>query len=268
MSVVNERPGVIELTGAAVNASDLSPREGVLGAVERVAALAYTQMNPGALEHSATEQIEIDPGSELAAVLIRLKAGGQRREAERALQLLVQWIRHQRAYAKWKVRDGDSLVHTFARRALFEWLNDTCPECGGAAWRGLERDSLMTKRTACRPCRGSGRVDYLSVGMLNAQGRWVGGVAGECGKWMRRICAACGGNGKRFQDKVRAIKPKECSDCRGTGRRLADDAGRASVLGVPALTYQKHWLRRFEWLSARLDRLDRLETNLLRSALR
>src|SRR4051812_1972524 len=98
MGAPDEKPGIQELMGAAVNASDLSPIEGREGSVERIAALGLSQINRGAVQHESRDQVEIDPGAELGATLIRLKAGHQHREAERAVHQLVHWVRHQKAY--------------------------------------------------------------------------------------------------------------------------------------------------------------------------
>jgi hypothetical protein len=48
---------------------------------------------------------------------------------------------------------------------------------------------------------------------------------------------------------------------------LINDGERARALRVSLVQYQRHWLRRFDWLHVRLDRLDQTENNLLHSAL-
>jgi len=252
MGDVSAKPaGLREKMGVAVNATDLSSIEDREGSVERIAALAYTQINPGAGEHEARERDEIDPGAELGAILIRVKAGRQYREAERALDLLVHWIRGRRAYTKWKIKDGRGLLHSFARQGLAEWLWQVCPECKGTESIGLERDRRENKRVACRGCSGSGWVTRKT----------------EKDKPYRRPCELCCGFGRRLREIVRAVKPRDCPSCRGTGSRLVNDGERARALRVSLAQYQRHWLKRFDWLIARLDRLDQTENNLLHSAL-
>lgn len=253
-----ERPGLIERAGVAVNASNLEPIEGREGAVEKVAALGLTQINRGAVEHGARDQAEIDPSAELGVVLMRFKAGRQHREAERAVYLLLSWVRHQKAYSRWKVKAGPNLLQSFVTRALCEWIWDVCPVCDGVEWQGLERDALVSKRRGCVTCKGEGRIWYApkQPGKRSAS---VGPVA--------RICPDCCGNRKVLVEKVQSVTPRECKACNGTGRRRPHDGERARALAISFEAYQKHWLRRFDWLMARLDTLDRVQGQLLRSAL-
>jgi hypothetical protein len=257
MSSVYEKPGLREKMGAAVNATNLSPIEDREGNVERVAALGYVQINPGAQEHGPRENEEIDPGAELGALLLRVKAGQQFKEAERAVELLVHWIRGRHAYERWKVKDGRGLLQAFARQTLAEWLWQTCLRCKGTESIGLERDSLQSKRTACRGCAGSGRIHYQSDrGKEFADGRKVS-----------KACPICRGFGRILRERVRSIRPRDCPTCRGTGRRLINDFERARALAQSLAIYHRHWVRRFAWLHERLDRLDQNENNLLQSAL-
>ncbi|HZF19487.1 MAG TPA: hypothetical protein VE008_07250 [Burkholderiales bacterium] len=245
------KPGIQEKMGVAVNATDLSSIEGREGAVERVAALAYTQTNPGAIEHAARELGEIDPGAELGALLIRIKAGNQYREADRAAGLLVHWIRKHPKYAHWKLRDGHGLLQSFARQSLAEWLWPVCAECKGVEAVGMERDRRENKRVKCRTCFGAGRVRRQT----------------EKGTAFWRSCELCCGFGRMLREKIYNVKPRICPSCQGTGQRLIDDFERARVLRVSLAQYQRHWLKRFDWLRSRLDHLDWNENNLLTSAL-
>jgi len=245
------KPGLREKMGVAVNATDLSSIEGHEGAVERIAALAYTQTNPGSVEHAAKAIDEIDPGAELGALLIRIKAGGQYREADRAADLFVHWIRGHPKYAHWKIRDGRGLLQAFARQGLAEWLWPVCVECKGVEAVGMERDRRENKRVKCRSCRGDGRVRRTT----------------ESGKPFWRSCELCCGFGRTLREKVYNVKPRDCPSCNGTGQRLINDNERARVLRVSLAQYQRHWLKRFDWLRRRLDHLDWNENNLLTSAL-
>ena len=72
----------------------------------------------------------------------------------------------------------------------------------------------------------------------------------------------------RTIQRVRQGKPRTCYSCLGTGRRRANDAERAIALGLEHKVYQRHWVKRFSWLQAGLDRLDHLAKMALRSQLR
>src|SRR5690606_32152051 len=118
------------------------PREGRIGAVELLAAMAYTQLNPDAAEHAGLDQAAIDPRTELASVLVRMKYGGDRSLGNRAVRLLVQWIRHQKAYRRWKVRPDSNILERFAQQGLAEWLFPVCQECHGGELLGADKGEI------------------------------------------------------------------------------------------------------------------------------
>lgn len=253
---VAEKPGVLERLGGAMNTSDLSPREGQIGAVELLGALAYTQINPDAAKHSEVDAAVIDPRTRLASVLVRLKYGGDRVLGERAVLLLGHWVRHQKAFGRWKMRQGsDDLLTRFVRQGLAEWLYPVCEECAGRELVGMDKGEIVEKRVRCTRCRSSGVVHVSSQGKyLKTQ--------------VRQQCPSCGGSGWRTYRRVRQTKTRECHICLGTGRRRANDAERAHAMRMEHKVYQRHWLRRFDWLAAGLDRLDQLQRFCLQSQMK
>ena len=84
---------------------------------------------------------------------------------------------------------------------------------------------------------------------------------------VRKDCLECGGSGWKTHRRVRQSKTRECYSCLGTGQRRPNDSERAHVIGVEHRVYVRHWLKRFDWLAAGLDRLDKLEKNCLQSQL-
>jgi hypothetical protein len=254
-----EKPSVLERLCSALNSSDLSPREGHVGAVELIAALAYTQTNPDAAEHGEMEAAHIDPRTELASVLVRLKYGGDRVLGERAVLLLMQWVRHQKAFRNWKLHPAmDGMLERFVRFGLAEWMYPVCQACHGRELLGLEKGELVERRVRCTRCAGHGFVTFTHTS--KKQG-------GKTGK-VRRDCLSCGGSGWRMHRRVRQEKTRQCDICFGSGRRRPNDGERVRALGVEMRTYQRHWIKRFSWLAAGLDRLDALQRHCLQSQMR
>ena len=249
MSAVEQdrKPGLVERIGSAVNASNLSTAEGKDGAVDKLLALAYTQINPGGKVHGAREQGEIDPRAELGALLIRIKAGGQHREMDRAVAMLVHWVRKQAYFKHWDSKLAGTVLPSLVRQCLAEWLWPVCTLCQGIGWVGIERDTLVSKRITCRACKGAGQK-------ANGQG-------------VVHQCEPCRGFGKMARERVRESKPRLCPQCNGVGSKPPRDHERARALGISVDAYQRHWVKRFDWMRDRLDGIDNLELRLLRSAL-
>lgn len=244
----SEKPGVLERLGSALNSSDLSPDGERSRPVDLIGALGMLQINPDAGAHAAVDVAHVDPRTELGSVLVRLKYAGDRTLGERAVHLLVMWIRHQKAYSKWKLRPGgDSLVQRFARQGLAEWLFPVCPHCSGRAMIGLERGEVRERRVRCGRCKGRGSIAREKV---------------------RHVCPDCRGNRCVTMQHVSTKSPAQCLKCSGTGLRVAPDHERQLVLGLTDTVYRKHWLRRFQWLGAAFDRIDRLEKNCLQAQLK
>lgn len=249
----HSKPSLQERIGGAVSGGRLASVAGREGAGDLVAALALTQINPGAGEHGERDDAQIDPRAEVAAVLLRIKAGGQLRDAGRAIDLLVNWIRNQRAFSKWKIKSGHGILHSFVAQSLAEWLFQACPACRGTRSVGIERDAVVSRpvKIRCNECKGKG---FKVLQSRNRMG------------YVRHPCGACQSFGHAMHDRVEKVKPGDCSTCRGTGRAMVNDSQRARALGVSFDIYQRHWLRRFAWLASRLDYLEGHQNRLLQSA--
>lgn len=267
LSAILEKPGLMELMGRAVNATDLSTTEGREGNVERLAAMGLAQVNPEAREHKATEaQPEIDPRAALGSLLIRIKAGRPGRsghgdssgtvplkEAMQAVNMLTHWIRQQNYFKKWKLVSGRGMLQTFVQQVVAEWLNDRCAKCDGVEWTGVKREQVKSRRRRCRECKGVGFVTRTGASKARP---------GETYK-LRTACPTCCTLRTQLHDIIPAINPKVCGDCKGTGLRLANDGERARLLRISEKTYDQYWVRRFLWLRERLDRVEWTEKNLL-----
>lgn len=251
---VAEKPGVLERLGSALNSSDLSPVPRGTTSVDLIAAMAYTQTNPDAAEHDELDLPKIDPRTELASMLVRMKYGGDRTLGARAALLLAHWVRHQKAFRKWKKPSaGDDMVERFVRQGLAEWLYPVCQECSGREMLGLDKGEVIEKRVQCTRCHGRRTVALRSE---------------KSGTPITRDCLGCGGKGWRVHRRPAQTKARECGACGGTGRNRVGDAERANSLGLELKTYQRIWPRRFAWLAAGLDKLDKLEQYCLQSQLK
>lgn len=254
MSLTAERPDVLERLGGALNSSDLSPDDERVRAIDLVAALAYTQVNPDGAEHDALEMAPIDPRTELAAVLVRLKYAGDRSLGNRAAILLGHWVRRQKAFGKWRIHPGQlSVLDCFVRQSLAEWLYPVCQVCSGREALGITRGEVVQRRIRCSRCSTKG---------------WLTERSSISGSLVRRDCLRCRGRGWNTMTKVRQEKARECYACMGTGRQRPNDAERSRALGLEHRVYQRHWQRRFDWLAAGLDRLDRLVKRSLQNQMR
>lgn len=253
-----EKPGVLEKLGSALNSSDLSPVEGRTGAVELIGALGYTQINPDAMEHGEHELAAIDPRTEVGALLVRIKYGGDRVLTERAVRLLIAWVHHQRAYRKWKLRPGgEGLLEKFVRTGFGEWLDPVCRLCCGREMLGLERGTIKSRRVRCPRCGGRGALDLMPRNPKYAR------KIGEPARPVRRPCTGCHGMGGITVQRTVKQKPGQCWSCNGTGVHRPSAADHAFALGVDVKVYERHWAKRFSWLSAALDRIDHTEKRCL-----
>jgi len=256
------KPGVLERLGTALNSADLQSHDEVVGAVDLIAAMAYTQTNASAAEHVALEAAEIDPRTELASLLVRLKYAGDNSVGERVAIKLEHWVIHQRAFRKWKIKPGQSRqLHCFVRTALEEWLFPVCTECHGRELVGLEREELVEKRLRCTRCRGKGT--------LHETPRYSDRSPTRLGVKVRKDCPQCGGCGWRTHLRSRQrAKTDTCARCKGTGQRIPGDMERAMAIGIEVRIYQRDWAKRFTWLATGLDKIDHTQKRSLQSWLR
>lgn len=242
MSVTAEKPGIVERLGSALQSTNLAPNAERDVPIDLIAALGMLQANIDGEAHGGRETTAIDPRAELGAVLLRIKYGGDNTLGERAVHLLVRWIRAQRTCGKWKLgRHGESMLERFARQGLAEWLYPVCPVCHGRQVLGIARGEVVERRVRCSPCRGDGAV-------ARKQGQ------------VRFECTTCRGFGWIAKRRIVAEKPRTCTACSGSGSRVKGIEGeRMRALGIPENAYVKFWERRFSWLAGAFDRIDDLE---------
>lgn len=250
-----EKPGVVERLASALNSNNLAPDGERARPVDLIGALGYTQINPDREAHAEVEVPTVDARTELGSVLMRVKYAGDRALLHRGQLLLSRWVMRQRAYTKWKIRPGaDDLFGRFIAQGLAEWLDPVCPACHGRQLLGMERGAIRERRVRCQPCKGAGRLHRKQAG---------GALSAAV-----HPCQSCLGKGWLTRTRVVQDKPRACSACNGTGHARPNDTARALVLGVQLPVYEKHWLRRFDWLAAALDGLDRHERNCLQAQFR
>lgn len=253
-----DKPNVLERLGSALNSSDLSPRAHSVGAVDLIAAMAFSQTNASAAEHLELEAATIDPRTELGSLLVRLKYARDDSVAERTMLKLEHWVTHQRAFRRWKIKPGQSRqLRAFVCAGLDEWLNPVCGECHGRQLVGLDRGEVVERRVRCMRCRGRGWLQEVP--------RYTAKSPSRIGLPVRKDCHACVGGGWRTHRKVQQHKTDTCGRCKGTGLRIPGSMERAIAIGVDVRVYERHWVKRFTWLSAGLDRLDLTEKRSLQS---
>lgn len=188
-----------ETVAVAVNTTDLSPdgrAVDIVGAMGAAAHNRFFDTTDGRIKArlTAAGTAEINPRRRIASLLERAKYGLDRSTIQPAVYLFIDYLRHRREYAGWRVRPGDSLIVRFAGRIVYEWLHDRCCQCGGA-----------------------GQVAIGPIGQRNT-------------------------------------RTKTCGLCHGRGDAKLDHRGRAQLLGVSAMAYERHWVERFRqahvWLAA------------------
>ena len=92
-----------------------------VGAADRIAALGAAAVDP-----------DTHGKGRLAALLMRVRLQHDRGARKEASILFSHWLRSQREFRKWKIRDGDALVLKFASAVVLEWQQ-------GRRWRAAER---------------------------------------------------------------------------------------------------------------------------------
>lgn len=253
-----DKPNVLERLGSALNSSDLQARDERLGAVDLIAAMAYSQTNASAAEHLQLEAAMIDPRTDLGSLLVRLKYAGDDSVAERTMLKLEHWVIHQRAFRRWKMKPGQSRqLRAFVCAGLDEWLNPVCGECHGRQLVGLDREEITERLVRCVRCRGKGWLQEVP--------RYTEKSPTRIGSPVRKDCHACGGRRWLTHRRVKQRKTDICWKCKGTGLRIPSSMERATAIGVDVRVYERHWAKRFSWIAAGLDRLDHTEKRSLQS---
>ncbi|QNT25496.1 hypothetical protein [Ralstonia solanacearum] len=107
---------------------------------------------------------------ELGSALWRLRYGeiARARGMDRATALLAKRLRT--SVRGRGLRDrrpsaddgGPDIFHRLARRAVWEWLHDACPACGGKVVGGMpDAGHILGERAySCAVCHGTGRARY------------------------------------------------------------------------------------------------------------
>lgn len=254
------RPGLKETVGISVNASDLSSNPNRETAVDRVAALGFS-----------------DP---LGAALWRLKVGGDLSAWKPAVMLLAHAAREVGVAGSWKLKglkDGTpALLLRLCEQVLAEWLHTNCERCKGRGLTGLARGGVDTKKKPCVVCHGVGRVEY--VGNLSQQLLAAGQANFKQRIWHRNKtstlkpavmtlyetevpvgtigCPGCSGRGWNFATEKKNPKERACKTCKGTGQRRINGVERANVVGVTTAAYYRNWAPRFDAVRAIIKRYD------------
>lgn len=213
-----------ETLGVAVNSGSLSLDEEVERAVDRVAAMGFTE--------------------ELGSLLWRLKYGGQRHYHEltadrrslsafnRIALRLEHWLR--RRDQRWPAKRRGELFPRFVRLVLVAWLHDKCAICHGRGMLGIERATQKSVRTRCPQCAGRGSVQRTT----------------PAGYQIETICRRCCGNRTiSVQRDIEQEKPRPCPACNGLGMAIVTPTMWAALMEMST----EEWLRNWEKALERLD---------------
>lgn len=178
------RPGIAELYGRAVNASNLKADSRTPGgetALLRVAAMgaAVLHVQHGAdRRHAAISMVLAEAthvpdhqdmlAGELGQSLWHIRYGGQYEEVPVAIALFAAWLPYRGRFAS--MADGAVILPKFSARVLHEWLSDRCEKCRGCGieersksgqWVAPARLGYLPRnvaRRACSRCQGSRRL--------------------------------------------------------------------------------------------------------------
>ena len=229
MSAAPDKPDVLERLGSALNSSDLSPEAGRIGAVELLGALAYAQTNPGADEHDELAVPRIDARTELGAMLVRLKIGGDRVLGEQAVHLLADWVRHQKAYRNWRLeREFPRGVHGPAVATAAPSSASGSPTLGSVtSGHGPRRDEHLAPDTRDAPgyvVRAS--ITYGSPPMAAGECAVDAAIAAllvrfarqSLAEWLYPTCQVCNGRKMLGLERGEIVQRRvRCTRCKGQG---------------------------------------------------
>lgn len=110
------------------------------------------------------------PGRRLAVLLGRAKYGMDRAAFKPAVLLFADLLHSNKATKDWRRGSGDALLLRYASRLVQEWLNDKCPQCGGAGRVLIGRPGRNALTRQCGVCRGLARVKLDTVARAQAIG--------------------------------------------------------------------------------------------------
>ena len=247
MSVIDDKPLMIEQIGVAANAGSLAMDEDRVRAPDKLAALGQACLRrdaDGVPVHSETDTAVHDKSREVIALIWRAKAGQDALAANQAAVLLAEVIFWKgKGRQLWLIEEA-AVRLAFAARCVHERVEDTCPACKGSGTKGGVRAHVKTTLFKCARCAGAGQARIISQ---------------KHGTPVIRPCDYC--RGKRYvQGKVPVAAEREraCPACAGSGVRARDDVSvqqaRMAAVGVDRAAYRYLWVRRFAEMSAILNR--------------
>lgn len=247
MSVIDDRPLMIEQIGVAANANSLAMDEDSIRAADKLAALGQACLRrnaDGVPVHSETGTAVHDPMREVIALIWRAKAGQDAAAVSKAAVILSQIIFAKgKARPLWLIEDVQVRL-AFSARCVQERVEDSCPACKGSGAKGGIRAHVKTTLFKCAQCQGLGQVR---------------GFSHRHGTPVTRPCEHC--CGKRYVQRkipVQAERERACPACAGSGVRARDDVSveqaRIAALGIDRPSYRSLWVRRFAEMSALLNR--------------
>ncbi|CAN7398052.1 hypothetical protein [Paraburkholderia terricola] len=225
--------------------------------------------------------------NELGSALVRIKAGQQATPAlvRRVTLLLAQMIRTSGRFKRSKYtgmtrtglreyrggqavdRSNVDIIERFAQRLLLEWVDDQCAACDGRGvlGRGAGRGPVP-EAISCDCCGGRGSI-CISEEYVPFAARTDGRGPMAFREYER--CTSCSGRGKVLVAPVETRAGRQiCTRCAGSGRRQADEAGRAQALGISLSDCKRNWARRFHDMLALLDHVDGSVSDTMRRQLR
>ena len=157
------------------------------------------------------------------------------------------------------------IVERFARRVIVEWVVDQCGRCDG---RGVIGRAARPRPVAITcPCCGGKRFVCISEEMVPFAARTDGRGPMVFREFER--CAHCNGRGTVLAPAEEKREGRQiCPHCGGSARLPADDAARASALGISVSLYREQWARYFHVTLAILDKVDGSTSDTVRGQLR
>lgn len=180
----DDRPGLGERYGIAVNASTLELGDGRESALDVVAEMGYARIGMSAAALNEQERKE----AELAPWLWGAGYGDDRTTAlAKACTLFADLLRMKPYFAEIE-RVDPGIAQRFSECLINEWLSACCPKCGGSGWEEITGTGKRVRpsgrsrnapKAICLRCRGSGRPpesQHMRVRVLQAKHRKIAEV--------------------------------------------------------------------------------------------